>query len=421
MILILFFLIGAIFLLKKDLRTYLKKDKIKVYIVILCYFIFMLYYTNYINEHSYSVGYGIPGADMLAHFLGAEKLSQGARWSDLALVARRFEEISISTIGYFLYTTFIYITVFFLPIFPIGFNVYLLYLFQILLSVDACIKFSKVFSSDDIKSKPINYFIALSLCIPFVVQACQLMRDVYFMWFIALLLEITVMFKKSGKNDTKSRTIFVLKIVFLTFVSILLRYYTILIIAPLFFYFYDKKKLAFIITIVEFGTITFGTTFIMLIKDNFGIFWEMTPPNINESVSFLMFPNIFNQSKYLFNWNYYFGSSIDISGCNVPGVYFFMSVWNVIYLPFAFVGVFSNFKTNKYKNLTYLLLLLTVVALYSVTYDAIDTRHKFFMSIPITFLSVQGYGYLKRISKKLSLFVNLGIAVFLLMTILISI
>ena len=95
-----------------------------------------------------------------------------------------------------------------------------------------------------------------------------------------------------------------------------------------------------------------------------------------------------------------------------PDVFIFLLCMPVVVL--IMIGLIAGSKLAGDSGMTYLESSFVAVTSVGICCSA-------FMSIPITFLSVQGYGYLKRISKKLSLFVNLGIAVFLLMTILISI
>lgn len=388
---IIFFLIAIIYILKNDVKTFMQKDTFKVLTIFFLYSCFMIYYITYINAHSFTVGYGIPGADMLAHYSGAKFMSQGASWADLSIVANRFESIGISSIGYFIYTTFVYITCFWGNIIPSGFCIYMLYLFQIFLSIDTCVKFSKTFAFENKKIKPMQYICVLVFCIPYAVQACQLMRDIYFMWFMSILLETTVSYKCENSTNSQKRVIFFVKIISLFLICILLRSYSILIALPLFLYYYDKKKLATIVAVVEFGVVTIGTGFLILIREYLGVFWNIVKPDLIESMSFLLFPSIINQTKYILNWKYYFGDFLDAGGCNVPGVYFIMSVWNTIMIPFALVDLPLNWKKSKEKIVTHTLILLTVVVLYSVTYSTIDTRHKLFMSIPITCLGVEGY------------------------------
>lgn len=409
------FLFLIICLLRKDIKSFKVKQKIIIYLLIALYIIFMIYYTNYINNSISTIGYGIPGADMLAHFRGAELLSKGASWSDLSGLASRFEEIGINTIGYFMYTSFISLCIFFGDIFPVGFNVYVLYIFQLLLSIDTCVKFSKIFVSEKKTRDRFTCFLMFALCIPFIVQASQLMRDIYYMWFLALLFEEMGKFK--FYHGKKKRFHIILSLIY-AISCILIRFYSAILFIPLCFYILDYKRIAKYVVIGENLFLLFGSSLLNVIKEFVGIPWSFTIPNINESLSFLIFPNILNQSKYLFHWTEYF-SYLDVGGCNVPGIYYLMSVWNIWILPLAIIGLFKAFKNKNDFSTIVAGILVAIVMLYSITYDAIDTRHKFFMVIPLVSLAIYGINAIK--NKKFIILYNCAIAMFVIFILLFAI
>lgn len=384
--------------LRSDLKQLSQVDRYKVFGMLIVYFCAMIYYVSYINDQPRAFGYGIPGADMLAHYKGAEAMAKGASWSKLATIATRFESIGISTIGYFLYTSFVSLCIFFLPIFPTGVNVYLVYVFQILVSLDACLRFAILVSPEFKSTKAIRVFAMLALCVPYMVQAFQLMRDIYTMWVIVSLL---LMVSRSRKrclpgNNVDAKTGYYLKIGGLLVLSVLLRFYSVVLTVPLMLYYSDKKKMAVYAVLAEIGVLLLGTNLVDLVKNLIGLPWSITPPNPKESVNFLLFPNIVNQSKYLWHWKHYFGTRIDSGGCNVPGVYYAMAVWNIWVLPLAIVGIITQWKEKKDEILVWTGILLSVVLIYSITYDAIDTRHKFFMSLSMCYLAIKGTEALKK-------------------------
>ena len=94
---IVIFLPLAVAMLYRNIKTMPQKDRLKVWLTVVVYLLAMVYYTDYINKQPTSFGFGIPQADMLAHFRGAEALSQGYTWADLSSVASRFEEVGINT------------------------------------------------------------------------------------------------------------------------------------------------------------------------------------------------------------------------------------------------------------------------------------------------------------------------------------
>lgn len=383
-------------LLIADMKILSHRDRMIVWVVFLAYLCAMVYYVSYINKQPFAYGFGIPQADMLAHFRGAIALAKGAKWTDLAKVARRFEEIGISTIGYFLYTSFISWCIFVLPIFPTGINVYLIYVFQTFISLDTCLRFAKFVSREYKHPKTITVFLILALCVPYLVQAFQLMRDVYYMWAIASLLVLVSAPKhQKGKVDT-ARAIYRFKIASLLALSIAMRYYSLLLTFPLMLYYNDQKNLAVYAAVGELGVLLVGGSVVNILKNLVGLGWKITAPELKESIQFFLFPNIFNQSRYLWYWKEQFGTTIDVSGCNVPGVYYAMSVWNIWTIPLAAAGIAGDWKRKKQQTIIWTSILLSVVLLYSITYDAIDTRHKFFMSLPMCFLAVRGVSTVKK-------------------------
>lgn len=409
---IILLLIIVVYILRYDLKRIPQKDQFRVWGMFIVYIFAMIYYVSYINNQPFSFGYGIPGADMLAHFKGAEMLAKGADWLQLSAIATRFDNIGFGTIGYFLYTSFISLCIYGLPIFSIEINVYLVYVLQILVSLDTCLRFGFLVSSEYKSTKVISVFTMLSLCVPFMVQAFQLMRDVYYMWaMVSLLLAVSQSQGDDTIQERKSiiKTKYYLKIGLLLAMSFVLRFYSLVLTIPLMFYYSGRKKLALYVVLGEIGVLLLGLNMIDIIKHIVGLQWNITSPELEECVQFLLFPNIFNQSSYLWHWSQQFGTQIDISGCNVPGVYYAMSVWNVWILPLAIVGVLSQWKEKKEEIIIWMGILLSVVMIYSITYNTIDTRHKFFMSLPMCYLAFKGTESLKKILP-MSIY-NLGMSV----------
>ena len=391
-----------------------KKDRLKVAAVILLYLLGMFYYCGFINNQSSSAGFGIPGADMLAHFRGAEALSRGYHWKDLAVIATRFEKIGISTIGYFLYTSFLSLAIFTFPVFSTGFNVYLVYVFQIVIAVDSSIRYNRIFSRLIPEQRKMSTFFCLATCIPYLVQACQLMRDIYYMWFIALLLEKIVLHFQAAKTSRialrsnavctrpellPAGLIFWGQIFILSVLCVCVRFYSLILIVPLMLYYSGHKKMGVVASLSVSVLLLVAFPLLNILKQAVGIAWAFSMPDFRECIQFLAFPNIFNQSKYLFNWTYYFGYTMDVGGCNVPGVYYAMAVWNLWFFPLAILGLITQVRNYGWENLLWSTILLNIVITYSVSYDTIDTRHKFFMSLPLCFLAQRGLVWLRKRNK----------------------
>lgn len=379
-----------------DMRILSRRDRMTVCGVLLLYLVAMVYYVSFINKQPFAYGFGIPQADMLDHFRGAMALAKGEKWTDLAKIAVRFEGIGISTIGYFIYTSFISWCIFLMPILPTGINVYLIYVFQTFISLDTCLRFAKFVSREYQYPKTIHVFLMLALCVPYLVQAFQLMRDVYYMWAIVSLLVLVSTPKQQKPAVDTARTLYRFKIAFLLALSVAMRYYSLLLTVPLLLFYSGRKNLAVYAALGELGVLLVGGSVVNILKDMVGLPWKITAPELKESIQFFLFPNIFNQSRYLWYWKAQFGTTIDVSGCNVPGVYYVMSVWNIWVIPLAAAGIVGNWNKKKQEIIVWTSILLSVVLLYSITYDAIDTRHKFFMSLPICFLAVNGIPIVKK-------------------------
>ena len=428
MIVILVFLAAR--MLIRNCRVFSNKERAVISTVTVGYLLALIYYTSYIDAQPFSFGYGIPQADMLAHYKGAQAISQGQNWNQLSSIASRYESVGIGTIGYFIYASFLSICVFTLGVFDPGINVFLVYVLQMILSIDACVRYGRFYSAVIPKSKVFVATIVLITCAPYAIQAFQLMRDVYYMWLIALLLEKVVSQKTiksesalQGGNPRKQFLDIITgrkaALVLIAALCVLLRVYSLMVFLPLVLYYTSHRKGALAVAGALSLVLAVGSGAIDILRQVVGVTWTLSAPNIVECVSFLLFPNIFNQTEYLLHWDQYFYAGIDISGCNVPGVYFAMALWNVVVIPMALVGVVESFKKNKYECITWLLILINVLMLYSVSYDSIDTRHKFFMSIPICFFAVCGYVKIRSFDNRLILF--FGSIVLLLMAILVII
>ena len=426
------FVLAAIAMLYANIKDLPSGDRRKVWLFVFVYLILMGYYTNFINQQPTSFGYGIPQADMLAHYRGAEAISRGYSWSELSTVATRFEEVGLNTVGYFIYTSFLYVCLFVLPVFDVGTNIYLVYVFQILLSVDTCVRYNRFFRRciPEVRSNTGLYI--LICCVPFVVQACQLMRDIYYMWMIALLFEAIQKGQYIKNHVSVNQQIRIPSLNGLELIlrwlrrnwllllamtmCVLLRFYSVIVFLPPALYYSNRKKLGVMTSFCISAALLLGVSVINILREQLGIPWTFASPDLGESIQFFLFPNIINQSKYLFNWQFYFGDTIDISGCNVPGVYYAMSVWNIWAIPLMFIGFAAKFRKYKWEHLMWGTILLNTVLTYSMVYPSIDTRHKFFMAIPMCFLALRGITWLKQ--KGRILFYSYNLAVYFLVSIL---
>ena len=162
MIVILVFLAAR--MLIRNCRVFSNKERAVISTVTVGYLLALIYYTSYIDAQPFSFGYGIPQADMLAHYKGAQAISQGQNWNQLSSIASRYESVGIGTIGYFIYASFLSICVFTLGVFDPGINVFLVYVLQMILSIDACVRYGRFYSAVIPKSKVFVATIVLITC-----------------------------------------------------------------------------------------------------------------------------------------------------------------------------------------------------------------------------------------------------------------
>ena len=312
MIVILVFLAAR--MLIRNCRVFSNKERAVISTVTVGYLLALIYYTSYIDAQPFSFGYGIPQADMLAHYKGAQAISQGQNWNQLSSIASRYESVGIGTIGYFIYASFLSICVFTLGVFDPGINVFLVYVLQMILSIDACVRYGRFYSAVIPKSKVFVATIVLITCAPYAIQAFQLMRDVYYMWLIALLLEKVVSQKTiksesalQGGNPRKQFLDIITgrkaALVLIAALCVLLRVYSLMVFLPLVLYYTSHRKGALAVAGALSLVLAVGSGAIDILRQVVGVTWTLSAPNIAECVSFLLFPNIFNQTEYLLHWD----------------------------------------------------------------------------------------------------------------------
>ena len=292
-------------LVYKRAKEYGSRDRVMIYSVFVLYVIAMIYYCNYVNSIA-NIGMGIPGADMLAHFRGAEKLSEGLGWKSLAVIASRYEAVGITTIGYFLYTALLRILIFTFPILSTEANVYCVYIIQITFALNAAMRLSSAYSTLSPKNNGrLNYFLFVALCAPYMVQSSQLMRDIYYMFFLSIVIEILV--KNYYVEDSaerhllgeleKHRMRFYLVLFVLMAISILMRFYVAMIVLPIFLYYTKHEKIGMISSLTISVILIAGGSVVNLLKTVLGVPWDFGSFTIGEFLYFFLFPNVMNQSE----------------------------------------------------------------------------------------------------------------------------
>ena len=98
-----------------------------------------------------------------------------------------------------------------------------------------------------------------------------------------------------------------------------------------------------------------------------------------------------------------------------------MAAWNTFIFPLALFGLVRTLRRDKMENILWGTILLNIVLLYSISYDSIDTRHKFFMALPLCYFANKGIIYLNRMDKRLIWFYSIAMISLFALVLLISI
>lgn len=385
----------CLYLLYKDTSQLSQKNKIWVRVVLLVYCMISFMYNGFLESCGWQ--YGIPGADMEAHFFAAKDLGKGVGWGTLSLYGERFAYISINTIGYFLYAEVLSKLLYWPVIFDVKINIYLVYVMQAVIAVDALVKFSNSFSLLKRDIEWCNTFLLLSACATFAISAGQLMRDIYVIWFIVVIFEQIIKFNilcdECSSKDSFA-TGFWMRIFALAIMAILFRFYSAMIFVPLLLFYGGYLRLGIASSAGLTCFILFGTTIIDAIRESLSVSWLFEGVDFSEAIRFLLFPNVINQIEYIKDWQLYFGFYDYLGGVNVPGVLLAMGIWNLFVFPLIFFGFFGTLRSSYKENVLWFSILLNVVFLYSLVYEQIDTRHRLFMCLPMAFLASKGIAWL---------------------------
>lgn len=389
----------AIFLLiKSKLMLFDIEQRIKI---VICFFIVLGLLVFYRCFLEYYAGweYGIAGADMLIHFKGAELLSTGANWDSIAYLGSRFEKLGIGTIGYFLYSQLLSFMIFKPVLFDIHVNIYLFTGVQCALILITGINFANLYAKMLKQKTNAMLFTVLSfiLCTAFDVSAFPLMREIWSFWLMSEALYLELNFSKFNNKIIK-RTV----IITIILTAILLRPYIIIILLPLWLYI-KSENIGFISSTVIFGILLFSSSLLTVLAPAFGIMWGFSNYDFQEILHYLMFPNIFNQSKILIEWSYNSSTNF-LGGVGLPFIDYFQSVWNAFFAYIIIIGLFfsifkkndGKIKLNKHGVIAetkdvfmWIFILGAFAIMYSVVYKSstIMVRHKIMIVPSVVYIT----------------------------------
>lgn len=380
--------VGILFIaLAKKIKKYSSKLKFLIFFFLIIYVIGLLAYTNFLIQKGYQ--YGIPGADMKEHFDAALYISKGYKWSELFDLtgASRFR-VSIDTFSYYVYSLIISILLFFPKIINTQISLYLVYFAQILLAILSIINFVEFFSKKYSNVKKEYIILMCFSFIPFAIQSYQLMRDIILMYFISCFLAVL-----DSENNKKKY----IALAVLVAICFFLRTYSVIITIPVLVYYSTSKKAGIFMVIAISCAFCFALPLLKFFASFTNVSWQLQKANFKEVIQFILFPNVINQFKYLLNWNLYFKNETYMSGCNVPGIYFICSLWNAIIYILCALNVFKINKKRAFDISFWGIILINISILYSINYDAIDTRHRLMMFPSWMIISLCG---LQAIQKK---------------------
>ncbi len=381
----LFLIIISLFFLRKKLLKQENIIRVLTVFSMILFFILSLLFTYYLEE---VIGwdYGVPGADLTAHFNGAIAISKGTPLKELYKVDERFA-LSFSQIGYILYAYFIAFVSFTPTIFDIKFSLTIFYFLQIIFTL---ITINNILSFLSIKNRrdKIFVFIMLTTCACFFQSSSVLMRDI---WIIYFLSELLISFK--------TKKISHLKCLLLLFILFLLRYYTVIITIPLYIYYgFKKKNFALISSFVIFLILLLGNSVVSFFANFVGIKWNYSfDINPIGMIKYILFPNVYNQSNIIKNIDRSYHANF---GGNIELIYYLLSCWNTFVLPIILFGIYVGFKEKKTKEtLLWLLIIANIAVLYAIFYSSVsEPRHKLLLLCSFAFFFYNGVKKFKNLS-----------------------
>ncbi len=404
-----------LFLFFRNIRTLKTAQQLLTVSLLIIFIIGLIAITTFLESKGWE--YAVAGADMEQHLEAAKAISEGKKWADLSRIGSRFENVGINTIGYFLYAGFLAIMIYVPGILPEGFNIYVTYIFQVVLMLDALVRLSKAYGAILGKSEISKALLLLGLFPAYLITAAQLLRDTYFIWFIAAVLEYvlsTVRIMEKNRVCVKS----IIVIFVLSLMAIIIRPYSMIVFVPLVIFYCGKRNLATIANISIAIVLVLGTLLISIAERFQLVGWALGRVDLAETLQFLLFPSIMSQSNYILNWDDYFGVASFLGGANLPGEYYMMAVMNILVFPLVLMGIVLSKKSEIKEIVNWLFASINVTLLYSLTYNTIYTRHKLLIYFPLVFIAIRGYRAIRQRNRILPVVYLLAIAIFVLLILL---
>ena len=363
------FLIPLLLLLK-DLNRRNSKERIMVAATFFLMLLFMFLYEYYV-EHQCNWQYGIPFNDDTGWvFKASTALSEGTPINELykLVLSNTYDldnrAMSLTNLGQYIYVTFSSLFLYF-PLIDIHFNLYLLYVTQILLVIYSGLRLSDTvgFIYNKHNSNKTNYLIFILFCFcPLILfNSFKLLRETFFAFFVVQFLYFS--FRKK----------YLLGLLF-AILAILFRPLIVCLVAPLFVYSINRR-IGIIATVFIMFILLFSNSILNFAAKAVGWSYKVGTIEIGEMIHLLMFPNLIKQAKNMIE--------IANNPSYVVVYYFAQSIWNVVTLL-----LFSLSLINLYKRsidwFFWLLVFVVSLMIYCVPYSVenMTPRYKFIYLIP---------------------------------------
>lgn len=391
---VLIYLIIFLCCFSKKLRTIPPRTRQFVVLWVLLYLIFMIAYEMYV-ENKVGWVYGVPLDDDTGWiFKAADAMRQGTSWDQLYLLVNSSDydlanrALGLGNLGQYLYATWVCSALYYPTFFDIHVNLYLIYSIQIIMvfimGIDIANYFSSMIGRDDNEVYRLFWpiFIAFVFCPIVQFSAYKLLRETWFVFFMVQALHTLVQYSK-----VKRKGLFVLSAVY-AIGCLLLRPHAVIFLVPVFIYFSISSRIGQIVNLSLLALLSAGSFIIVFAAQVVGWDYHIGSINIGEAIHLLLFPNIINQ----FNEMIQIGSNPSW----VTILYFFQSLWNVIYVSIAIIGVLTA-KKRKSGYIFWMVLFLNNLIFYTIPYDIANMtpRYKFLFLIPLIYFIGWGIHFFK--------------------------
>lgn len=370
------YLILAISCLRKAKKKLNKTAKKNISFMIVLAILLMVGYELYVE---YSVGwrYGVPFDDDTGWiFRAAAAMKNGQPWNELYKVALNYEwndsrVLSLTTLGQYIYAAFVSSALYYPVIIDIRLNLYLLYLFQIIIVSAAIVDFMyaiKIYMMNNLALRYASdtcYFFMLLFYPVVLFNSFKLLRETFFVFFMLKVFVAFVQFK----NDKKYNQLCIYSICLL-----IIRPNSIVYVFPLIVCCIFNEKIATMACYLISFLLLFSSWIVSKVTQLLGWNYGVGTVKFQEMMHLLLFPSPISQTMNFIE--------IGKNPSWITLLYFSQSIWNIPIIALAIVGIYCSVK--KKKNTFWILIWANALMVYSLAYSIsnITPRYKLIYLIP---------------------------------------